>query len=335
MRVSDVGEFGLIRLLSSTLEHMGVQHNLLVGIGDDAAAWQGAEFTTLATTDTLVEGVHFTEQCTWEEVGWKALAINLSDIAAMGGSPKYALVALTLPADTETTNVVSLYEGIAKAAKEFGVAIAGGNVSSAPTVTVTITLIGEADLHGILTRSAARPGDMIAVTGYLGSSAAGQRMLAENLKFNSATTALFRDAHLRPQPRVPEGKLLVSQGVHAAIDMSDGLISDMAHLCEQSHVGALLNVNELPIHPMMRAAFQEEALDLALSGGEDYELLFTAEKDIIERVKQQMDCPTTIVGECTSDEPGTVTLLDKDGKPFPWEQKGWDHFSKRHLTQTS
>jgi len=329
MEISDLGEFGLIKLLSTALEQKrGPQPELIIGIGDDAAAWRSTESTTLATTDTLVEGIHFTSQCTWEEVGWKALAINLSDIAAMGGIPQYALTALTLPMNMQAEDVVHLYEGMAKAARDFNVTIAGGNISRAPTVTITVTLIGKAHKDGVLTRSTAKPRDMIAVTGYLGSSAAGQTMLRENLLFDSATTAFLREAHTHPEPRLSEGQLLVTLGVQTAIDISDGLISDMAHVCEESGVGARLNTDELPIHSLVQSAFPNKAIGFALSGGEDYELLFTAGRETIARVKQQMRCPTTVIGEVTHSMPEKVMLVNREGKPVLREQKGWDHFSR-------
>ena len=326
MKVSELGEFGLIKLLADTLGQGGAKHELLLGIGDDAAAWKNPKGITLATTDTMVQGVHFTAKCTWEEVGWKSMAINLSDIAAMGGIPKYALVALSLPADMQRDDVVGLYQGIGKAVKEFDVAVVGGNISRAPAVTITITLIGEAFRGRMLTRSGAMPWDVIFVTGYLGSSAAGQRMLSEDLKLDSETAAFLRAAHVRPQPRVAQGQRLATLGVRAAIDISDGLLSDIAHICEESQVGARISIDKIPIHPMVAGAFGEEALDFALAGGEDYELLFTARKNIAELVKKRLGCQVTMIGEVAAKEPGVVTLLDKDGNPVTWQQKGWDHF---------
>jgi thiamine-monophosphate kinase len=327
VRVSDVGEFGLIELLSKTLGQSGAAE-LLLGIGDDAAAWRSPESITLATTDTLIEGIHFTPQLPWKALGWKALAINLSDIAAMGGIPQYALVALAVPGDREVSEVVQLYEGIAEAASEFGVTIVGGNVSGAATPSITLTLIGEANKDGILTRSAAKPGEKIAVTGHLGASAAGQRMLSEDISFGFETARFLTRAHSRPQPRVAEGQILASSGVRAAIDISDGLLLDLGHICEASQVGATVQADRLPIHSMTRAAFEEEALNLALAGGEDYELLFTADQQTIEAIQERIACPTTIIGEITSGGSKEVTVVDEKGYPLSPSQKGWDHFSQ-------
>ncbi|HJX69772.1 MAG TPA: thiamine-phosphate kinase [Dehalococcoidia bacterium] len=325
MKVSELGEFRLIDLLSEIVSQRERDQQIVVGIGDDAAAWRSGDSTLLATTDTLVQGVHFTAGNTWGELGWKAMAINLSDIAAMGGIPQYALVSLSLPGDTEVDDVTQLYHGLAEAANQFKTAVVGGNISRAPVVVVTITLIGQAQTYGILTRSAAVPGDMIAVTGYLGSSAAGLRMLVHHLQFDPETVAFLRKAHLKPQPRIAEGQLLVRKGVQAAIDISDGLIADLGHVCKASGVGAMVKVNQVPLHPLVRAAFPWESLSFALAGGEDYELLFTAGREVIDSVKEEADCPITVIGEMREKE--GVTLIDKEGKSFPFKEKGWEHFA--------
>ncbi len=238
--------------------------------------------TVLATTDAMVEGVHFATGTPWWELGWKALAVNLSDIAAMGGVPGHALVNLSLPGDTEVEDVAQLYRGMAELANQQKVAIVGGNITSAPVVMIAVTVIGRGLKEGLLRRSAAVPGDRIAVTSYLGSAAAGLRMLTGGLKFPPEAAALLKKAHLQPQPRIAEGQVLVKQGVRAAIDISDGLVADLGHVCAASKVGATVRVNAVPVHPLMKEAFGKDALGLALTGGEDYELLFTAGERIIE-----------------------------------------------------
>ena len=329
MKVSELGEFGLIQLLSDIALGEGIDRQLLVDVGDDAAAWRSDASTVLATTDTMVQGVHFTAESTWEEVGWKAVAINLSDIAAMGGMPQYALVSLSLPGDTEVDDVTQLYQGMAEIAKQFRVAIAGGNLSTAPLPVITVMVIGQASGEGILTRSAATPGDSIAVTGYLGSSAAGLKMLTRGLQFDSQATAFLRRAHLQPQPRIAEGQMLARQGVRAAIDISDGLMADLGHVCKASKVGARIRIDQLPVHPLVRANFPEDALGFAVAGGEDYELLFAAGGEVIERVQRMADCPVTVIGEMVKGEPGEMTLIDKEGQPFQWDdKKGWEHFRR-------
>jgi len=323
MKVSDLGEFGLIELLSEIVSK-GNDPQIVVDIGDDAAAWHSVDSTLLATTDTLVQGIHFTAESTWIELGWKAMAINLSDIAAMGGIPKYALVSLSLPGDTEADDVTQLYQGLAEAAGQFKISILGGNISRAPLVVINLMVLGQAYPDGILTRSAAVPGDLIATTGYLGSSAAGLEMLNNHLKFDKETIDFLRGAHLKPQPRIAEGQLLVKKGVRAAIDISDGLVADLGHICKTSQVGATIETQLIPVHPRVITAFPKDYLDFALAGGEDFELLFTASRKVIEDIRTAVYLPVSIIGEVTRGE--EITLLDKEGNPYPVVKKGWEHF---------
>ena len=325
MKVWELGEFGLIERIAGIVGKAS-RHDLILGIGDDAAAWRTDKSIQIGTTDILIQDVHFNlNTATWIELGWKALAVNISDIAAMGGTPSFALVSLGLPAETEAQNVDELYLGMKEIAAKFDVDIVGGNISRAPVVIIDVTVIGKAS-DALLTRSGAVPGDQIAVTGYLGQAAAGLKMLKSKRKFNSKTTALFRKAHLRPYPRVAEGQILVQHGVKSAIDLSDGLISDLTHICQASRVGARVWIDKLPIHALLKSAFEKEALRLTLSGGEDYELLLTARREVIEKLKNVMSTPITVIGEILSDDPGKVTLLDEQGKEVKLVQGGWDHF---------
>ena len=336
MKLSELGEFGLIDLLAK-MAHAGQDkqaapwQKLLVGIGDDAAAWYGDASIELATVDSLIQGVHFTPDITtWHELGWKALAIGLSDIAAMGGVPKYALVSLGLPDNTEVADVTELFRGMIELGQQFAVAIAGGDTSSAPLVTLNTTVFGstrEQSQH-ILTRSAARASERVAVTGYLGAAAAGLEMLKKQLPLDREASASCRQAFLRPYPRVAEGQLLVSLGVKAAIDISDGLIADLSHICQASKVGARIEVDLVPVHPAVKNNFGDKSLEMALSGGEDYELLFTASNEVIDRVRNQASCPITVIGDVVADKMGKVTLVDRQGKPFKPAKTGWQHFAR-------
>jgi len=337
MKVSELGEFGLIDLLAEMA--YGAQDNkiaswqkLLIGIGDDAAVWRGDTSTQLATVDAFIQDVHFSlDIFPWEEVGWKALAVNLSDIAAMGGLPRYALLSLALPGHTEVDDVAALYRGMIELAQQSGVAIVGGNVSRAPLVVINATVLADTakgDRH-ILTRSAAVAGEQIAVTGYLGTAAAGLGMLAERLQFDPEAAACLKRAFLHPYPRLAEGQLLVEQGVKTAIDISDGLISDLKHICKSSRVGARLEIDRVPIQPEVKAGFGDKSLELALSGGEDYELLFTGRVEIIDRVKKAASCLITVIGEIVADNIGEVILVDKEGNRFSPRETGWEHFTAR------
>lgn len=233
MKVSELGEFGLINLIRSSsarYENSGRTpwQEVLVGIGDDAAAWQSDNRIQLATTDTLVQGIHFDlDIINWDELGWKALAVNLSDIAAMGGIPKYALLSLALPGELEVEDISRFTNSMMHLAREFGVAIVGGNVATAPNVVITVTIIGCSKGKAILKRSTASSGEQIAVTGYLGLSAAGLEMFKGKTISDPKISNILRRAHLQPMPRVKEGQILIEQGVKTAIDISDGLIADL------------------------------------------------------------------------------------------------------------
>jgi thiamine-monophosphate kinase len=266
----------------------------------------------------------------WQELGWKSIAVNLSDIAAMGGFPRYALVSLGLPPDTEVENVIDLYRGMFDIAGKFGLAIVGGDTVSSPFVFVSVTVIGSAGekKRGMLRRSAARPGDKIAVTNSLGASAGGLEMLQKGLKFAPKYSKQLRQAHLLPNPRVPEGQTLVEKGVRCGMDVSDGLVGDLAHICAESKVGARINVDLVPVAPAVTTCFGESGLAMALTGGEDYELLFTAGTQIMNKVIKAMPCPVMVVGEITAENTGKVKLVDNSGKPFRIKKTGWDHFSK-------
>jgi thiamine-monophosphate kinase len=209
---------------------------------------------------------------------------------------------------------------------QFGVAIVGGNISSASKVMITITVLGALKGKGALTRSAAKAGEQIAVTGYTGLSAAGLRMLKQNLNFDSETNKLFREAHLKPVPRVEEGQILLRHKVCAAIDISDGLIADLSHICEASQVSARVKQELVSIHPSLRTYFGDDCEQLALNGGEDYELLFTATSHVVDKVSRVLSCPVTVIGEITAGIPGQVMLVDVAGKSVPLQQAGWEHF---------
>ncbi len=322
-----MGEFGLIDLLAK-MAGGGRDKQLLIGIGDDAAAWKGDTSIQLATVDSFIQDVHFPAGIApWPELGGKALAVNLSDIAAMGGAPRYGLVSLALPPQTEVDDVTALYTGMLELAKKHKVTIVGGDISNAPLVVISITVLGSSPQKQILTRSSAKPGEMVAVTGHLGAAAAGLEMLTKKLKFAPQATARFRQAFLHPTPRIAEGQLLLEQGVKTAIDISDGLVADLNQICKASRVGASIDTNRVPVEPKVLAAFGDKALELALTGGEDYELLFTAGTEIIDKVKKAASCPITVIGEITAGK--GVTVVDRQGNPVDSGKSGWEHFTRR------
>jgi thiamine-monophosphate kinase len=330
MKVSEVGEFGLIDRVAETLSRPEARRpeGLLIGIGDDAAAWRCDGAVCLATSDALVQDVHFSlKTASWEDVGWKSLAVNLSDIAAMGGVPEYALVSLALPGDTDVEDVVRFYEGMADLANRFGVAVVGGDTVSSRAVGISVSVFGQAHAGGgLLTRTNARPGDVVAVTGSLGASAAGTEMLGKGLRFQAETADALRQACLRPWPRVTEGMSLVECGVRAAMDVSDGLLSDLNHICRASGVSARIDVDRIPVSKAVWVAFGERALGFALAGGEDFELLFTAPADTVAKAASALSCPVSVIGDVIGG-PGRTELVDAAGKTVDLPGTGWDHFT--------
>ena len=330
MFVKDLGEFQLIDLLAAAL---GTEHDataggrLMLSIGDDAAAWKGSDGATVLTTDTMVEGVHFSLDWTdWESLGWKAMATNQSDVAAMGCTPTYAVVSLGLRGDLPVTGLAEMYRGMAAACTANGGVVVGGDVVRSPTFFVTVAMTGSADGgEPLLTRDAARPGDLVAVTGTLGSSAGGLRVMREGLALDSDTETHLRSAHNRPAPRIREGRGLRTLGVTAAIDVSDGLVNDLGKICVASGVGIDLFADSVPVDDRLKRAFPDEWLTLALSGGEDYELAFAAPAEIVEEAQKTLDVQVTPIGRVR--EGKGVRVLNADGVEVPVDRGGWDHFN--------
>ena len=334
MEIQELGEFGLIELLNSMIvEHRSGHDNatsfnyrLLVDTGDDTAAWSTGEGTELFTTDTVVEGVHFTRSTTpWLDLGWKSLASNISDIAAMGGLPLYALVTLGLPPETEVEHICELYRGMLEISNKYGVAVVGGDVVRSPVVFITVGLTGVHPGQPML-RSAAKAGEDIAVTGLLGGSCGGLRLMLDNLQVPSTAADYLRRCHRRPEPAVAQGRTLSDAGVSAAMDISDGLAADLSKVCLASGLAARLNTDRLPVHTLLKQAFPSDFLDLALNGGEDYGLLFTAAPELMEQVMPLLSGEAVVVGKILTGEPGLVSVVDASGVEQAAVQGGWDHF---------
>ena len=340
-----LGEFGLIGRIR---ERVRVRHpGTLVGIGDDAALLgleAGNRF--LVTTDMLLEGVHF--QWSWgcvRELGRKAVAVNVSDIAAMGGQPRYALLGVAIPpTGLSLGGLDALLAGMEEEAEVHGVTLVGGDTcASRSGLVLSVTLIGLPPDTGPILRSGARPGDGVWVTGALGGAAGGLLALDGGFRpgapwpatlarpgwAGASEEAALRAAlaaHLTPVPRVAAGRALAGRAT-AMIDVSDGVASDAGHLAAESHLGLRIHARELPIHPGATVAARlagRDALDLALRGGEDYELLFTAAADPRPALAEAAPgLPVTRIGEVTA-ETGPPVLVHPDGRTEPLTG-GFDH----------
>ena len=325
MRAADIGEFGLIGVLRRLLGEG--ERDLVRGVGDDAAVFRGGDGTLWAyTADAMVEGVHFDLSYTsWHSLGYRALAANLSDLASMGGyAVSYALVVLGLRGDVEVEAVEEMYRGMLECGERFSCQVAGGDIGRSPDgLFVSLSLVGALRGDRYLSRANARPGELVLVTGFLGDSRLGLQWLMEG--GDAAHPCAVR--HLCPLPRREEGRLALELGATAAIDVSDGLLRDLGHICEESGVGAEINVDDIPISPEARelaAALGRDPLEAALHGGEDYELVLTAGEGDAEEMAGRL--PATIIGRVTAG--GGVTLLDREGKRVEISRSGYEHFKE-------
>jgi len=325
MKIEDIGEFELIEIIRNTI---GETPNLLLGIGDDACAWTFHAGIHLATTDSLVEGIHFNPKLArWYDLGYKALAVNLSDIAAMGGLGSIALVSLALPGDIQVEDIVSFYQGMLELARESEVSIGGGNISRSPLISITVSLIGTGSVAGMLKRSGARKGDLVAITGFPGSAAAGRTVLYNPCTPDGEYTTPLVQSFIKPVPRLAQGHVLKNEGASSAIDISDGLLADLGHLLTASGLGATIDVDKLPLEPLIKSGFSlKQAAELALSGGEDYELLFTASKNAMKNIAKEIGVQMSIIGRITEAPPGHIELTGENASLVNLNTAGWKHF---------
>lgn len=328
--VASIGEFALIDRLRRIVPAAGP--GLTLGIGDDAAVLAFAA-PVVATCDIQVEGVHFTRAlCEPSDIGWRAIAVNLSDIAAMGGTPRFVLVSLALPEETPVATVDGLYRGVAEISTAHSLVVAGGNLSSTSgPMVIDVTVLGEA--NRTVTRAGARPGDRVWITGAVGKSAAG-RFLAQHQEIRIADREALITAYRRPTPRVEMGKTLGGDSaVNAMIDTSDGTASDLLHVAEASAVGVRIETGRLPIPPGLAEAAGAAGSDpvtWALAGGEDYELLFTANGEFDRRatgLAGRLGVPLTHIGDIVPEAEGRW-IIDRDGRRRPLAALGWDHFRR-------
>lgn len=336
MRISDIGgEFGLVDRLRATYAGAAGQ-GLVLPLGDDAAVLAiPAGHHVVVTTDLLIENVHFRRE--WSDaysIGWKAAAVNLSDLAAMGADPAYTFVSLALPPDETVENVERLYDGLGDCLSRYGSKLAGGDTSVSPHgLFISITQLGTVPEGTALKRSGAKVGDALLVTGTLGDSAAGLALLGQHglVKAEKASRALV-DAHRRPHPRIVAARAARETGlVHACMDLSDGLAGDLPKLCAASGVGARIDVSRLPVSEALQAAagaIGRPDWELALSGGEDYELLLAvapADLAVVQAAVAVAGTPLTPIGEITR---AGVFYADPNGADVSVPASaGWDHFA--------
>ena len=314
-------------------EFPGVQ----VGIGDDAAVVESGTGSTVISTDMLIEGVHFERSSiSARDLGAKSIVVNVSDIAAMAASPRYAMVSLGIPVDVDAAWVMELFGGMRAACDEYALALVGGDTNRADAVVIAVAVVGEVGSGHAVSRSGARPGDIVVVTGSLGAAAGG--FLLSRIHPSKLPQALAEpwgrellDAQARPVARVGEGQTLAQAGATAMMDLSDGLAKDLSRLCSASGVGARVDLPRVPVAEALRLAagfLGVDPAELALTGAEDYELLATidltnlarARGDLRERFGVTLSDVGVIIDE-------GLVAVDAEGRQSPLEPTGWNHFA--------
>ncbi|MHB0866172.1 MAG: thiamine-phosphate kinase [Thermoleophilia bacterium] len=330
MLVRELGEEALIDRLRRLFAVTSA--DVPVAIGDDAAVIDFVSGHQMVwTTDLLLEGVHFLN--TWQtprQLGRKSLAVNLSDIAAMGAAPRFALLSLACSPQTEVEYLLEFCRGFCELAVEWGVAVIGGDTSStADGLVVSVSAGGQVLTGKALTRSGACIGDSILVTGYLGSAAGGLGLLQDGI--DNHRFPCLHQAFVAPVPALAEARLALESGAHAMTDISDGLASDLKHICTASSVGAGISRSLLPVHPEMTAAAAEFGWELdakVMAGGEDYGLLFTIEaaraQAAVAAIRSATGTPVAVIGEITA--AAAVSVIDEQGRHSPMPASGFDHF---------
>lgn len=311
------GEFEFIKEVRSAFE----APRGITGIGDDCAVIpQEPGRETLVSTDMLIEGTHFLkEDISPYQLGWKSAAVNFSDIAAMGGEPVGSFLALALPRDTAPGWENEFLRGYGDISREYGFPLLGGDTTASPDrISICVTVLGKAGLGSSRLRSYARSGDLICVTGTIGDSAAGLKAVLEGITRTETVSRLI-EKHYLPRPRLLEGQVLAaSEGVHAMMDISDGIASDLRHIMEESGLGAEVNLSGLPISEELKSfcsGYGYDPVRLALEGGEDYELLFTVQPDC----ESGISVPHTIIGRMTTE------------RRLVWDGQDMDYCGFRHF----
>ncbi len=333
MNLTDLGEFVFIDRIAPGCD-AGDPGRVIQGIGDDAAVIAGTHDPLVVTTDMLIEQVHFIrDSISPQQLGYKSLAVNLSDIAAMGARPLDAFVSIAVPKSVTVEELDGFYDGMKALAVDSGVNLLGGDTTGSRTdLCINVVVTGTAPAHELLYRSGARTGDRIVVTGTLGDSAGGLAILLDHPDLPKHTSAELIRAHLEPELFLREARIFATSGAAGgAIDLSDGLASDLRHICSRSGVGAVLDLDAIPLSRALRtlcAATGDDPIRLALTGGEDYRLLVTIDPEQLEEVRTAVTQATGRqlfdIGEVVDGD--GIRIRNDDGSTSDFEMSGWDHF---------
>ena len=328
MSTLSLGEFALIDRIVARLGDTAARE-IIVPPGDDAAVWavEGGG-AVVATTDALVEGNHWRrDTMSIADVGWRAIAVSVSDIAAMGATPRYALLAAVLAPALTLDDLDAFIDGIADASRCHDVRVAGGDIVRGIETTFAVTMLGGAAFEDgratVLRRDAATVGDAVAVSGTPGASAAGLALIEAGREAEPSAAPLLA-AHRRPVARVALGRAAVEAGIACAIDVSDGLLQDLGHIAERSKAGVEINLESLPLHPAaIELLGEQRARDLALGGGEDFEPALTGPAELLAGLSTS-ELPVTVIGRVVDDHPGEAWAIASDGDRYEPPSAGWD-----------
>jgi thiamine-monophosphate kinase len=346
--IGQIGEFGLIERIKKIVEinvnDSTVQDDLVMGIADDSAVYRpSSSKLQLFTTDTMVEGIHFDLTFTsFAHLGWKAIVSNISDVAAMCGLPRYALVSISMPQKISVEMIEEFYKGAVSACKKYSCLIVGGDTTAiAGNMVVSISMIGEVEPEKVIYRNTAKTGDLICVTGHLGGAHAGLKVLLREKNRYLEKSEKFLpslepykpaiEKYLYPKPRLDISKI-ISDGirVNAMIDISDGLASEVHHICNNSDMGAEIWEHNIPVHTSSQkiaGEFSENVINYALHGGEEYELLFTLADKEFEKL-ENFTADVTILGRIVDKSKG-INIVRENGEKELLQFEGWDHFKNK------
>lgn len=321
-----MNEFQLIKQFFESEQEASLSESVVLGIGDDCALLQIPEGKQLAVSvDTLVADVHFPKDAPANLIAERALRTNLSDLAAMGAEPLWFTLALTLPQADEIW-LREFSRGLFACAREFSIQLVGGDTTSGP-LSITIQVMGSIDNKMAMRRDAANADDFILVTNSLGDGAAALDVLQNKITVSDADRDYLQNRFYRPQPRLAEAKL-ICEFANAALDISDGLVADLQHICDRSDLGATIFVEDLPLSPALQnLQDQEQAYRYALTGGDDYELCFTVSPDNLPQIAMliaEKKISASVIGKMHL---GSSVQCEWHGEEFPLIQKGYQHFS--------
>ena len=336
--VSEISEFELIARLENILKLSSniPDAQIKFAIGDDAAVITPNSKNQVITSDALVENVHFIyNQISMYNLGWKSLASNYSDVASMGCDPLAVSITLGIKKNQQVEDLEKIYEGFAGITNKFGGTIIGGDIVKSNDFFISISVIGQNNHTSTLMRNDAKPGDLVVVSGELGSSAAGlklisdfDRSLYENEADKSSKFIPFLTSHFKPEPQIALGRAILDFNITTCTDISDGLIRDLSNICDSSNVSSIVNIDKIPTDVNLKSIFPNDWIELCLSGGEDYQLLFTGTKNKISKIQKHTSSKLTIIGQITKRSDPKISLIDNENNTIKFSQKGWDHFKE-------